>query len=162
MTDVYSLPRGITGFAPKGERHPWVESADFHRLCNEAARYVRARLVRVATAEGQVDRNFHVAEVQIGSERTSILCNAHYPWLALVEPTHAVDFASLAFNMKWKEVPGLAQALKGFSDFRVLDIAYLEAFPKSQVLQDLWACEVKQVQSWKPQRIGEIIFNAWD
>lgn len=160
--EALSLPRGITGFAPKGNVLPWIDAADFKRMCDHVVRSIGIRIGRVDSAEGQVARNFHIAEVQIDSRWISVLCNAHHPWLALAEPTDVAEFGPRAFAQQSAEVIVLTQALQKIPNVRVLDIALLEAAPKPAVLAGLWACEVKQIRSWKPQRIGDIIFNTWD
>lgn len=121
-----------------------------------------ARVVRVDSADGKVDRNYHAAEVQIDAKRILVLCNAHYPWLALVESSAKVELGSPIFDLGWEDVPAMTQALEAFSEFRVLDVMYLESVPEPQVLQHLWEGEVKQIRLWKPRNIGEIIFNPWD
>lgn len=100
--------------------------------------------------------------MQIGAKRSLVLCNAHYPWLGLVEPNGLVEDGSPIFDPRWKDVPALAQALEAFSEFRVLDVMYLESLPEPQMLLHLWEGEVKQIRSWKPRNIGDIIFNTWD
>lgn len=98
----------------------------------------------------------------MGTRQILVLCNVHYPWLALVEPSAMAGLGSSALDLRWKDEPALAQALEVFSEFRVLDVPYLESMPERQVLRNLWEGEVEQIRSWNPRSVGEIIFNFWD
>lgn len=154
--DTLPLPRGITGFSSNGNIPFRVKFADFKRACYGASLATGARNITFHNAEGQVEPNFHWAEVQTSSETVYVLCNAHLPWVAFVE----ADPQGVA--LQFSEKAELMEAWNAFPEFRVLDVTYLEAIPALDVLQYLDPAERHQIKFWKPQRIGDIIFNHWD
>lgn len=110
----------------------------------------------IHTAEGQVTPNFHWAAIQTWAKPVWILCNAHYPWLAFAETDPQAQPLRFVSNTS------LLDAWASFPEFRVLHLAYLEAAPTRKVIQNLNAAEHRQIESWRPERIGEILFNHWD
>ena len=99
--------------------------------------------------------NFHSAEVVIGSERLFILLNAHYPYLAFASE---IEYGSITFVDK----PELEQLFSAF--YRVLNTDELNAAYTGQPDSScqLSSADIEQLAYWKPETIGEIIFNRWD
>ena len=85
-----------------------------------------------------------------------VLCNAYHPWLA-----------AAAQRPTWMEEPFLDSAelrgaVQSHSDFRFLAPDQLEQAPTLEALRALGPEELAQFLYWKPERLGDVIFNFWD
>lgn len=149
------LPKGITGFAPDDSPYtPATSFRAFKTVCHAAARRLYGRVISVTSCEGQVTPNFHVAELHLRSGVYFVLCNAYHPWLAAV-----------AQRPTWMEGPFLDSAeLQGaaWSGFRFLVPEQLEEPPTLEALRALGPDELAQFLYWKPERLGDVLFNFWD
>lgn len=162
MTRIPALPRGITGFAPERTPLPWIDVGLYKKMCYAAANAIGAHVTQVVSAEGQVARNFHVVEMEVEGTRLLVLGNAHYPWLALAEPGPVLSGLPPIFAGWWQGSARLVHALQAHPAVVVLDPAALEQWPTPELLRELSDTEVRQVRGWKPQRLGDIVFNTWD
>lgn len=89
----------------------------------------------------------------------SLLCNSIYPYLAFVlASSHATDVPELAFV---RPAHISSYCLQGTA-FHLLDTDWLLSPPCEDLLTDLASVEKEQVKHWKPQRVGDIVFNYWD
>lgn len=151
------LPKGITGFAPDDSPYtPATSVRTFKIVCYNAARHLHGRVVSVTSCEGQVTPNFHVAELHLRSGACFVLCNAYWPWLA-----------AAAMHPTWMKEPFLHSAelqgaVQSGSDFRFLQPAELEQPLTLEALRALGPGELSQLLYWKPERLGDVIFNFWD
>lgn len=128
MSGPPPLPRGITGFHSIGDRLPQVKFAGFKRACYGVAMSIGAHVGTAQSAEHQVKPNFHWAEVQTSTGTVYVLCNVRLPWVALT----AADPQGAA--LQFSENAELLEAWASQPGFRMLDVAYLEAAPASDVL----------------------------
>ena len=150
-----SLPPGITGFRDRSERPRALEPEAFKVACH-----------LVAGMEGGcvesldfdlLARSYYTATVRTRTDQASILCNAIYPYLAFVPPGR-IGFTDLEFVAP----VSLASVFASLTEFQPLDADWLSDDPTPELLANLADADVEQVKHWKPQRIGEIIFNYWD
>jgi hypothetical protein len=149
------LPRGITGFDATDHR---VSVLSFTTACHAAARQLRGRVQHVRDAAGQVTPNFHEALVSWndGAEAVRVLCNAHHPMIAFASPTNCEGDTRLDFV----DCPEVAGPLR--AEFHILSLETVCAGTSPEALVQLGDAELDQMRYWKPQRIGDLIFNFWD
>jgi hypothetical protein len=81
----------------------------------------------------------------------------HASVLAFVPPG-AFGLTSLEFIAP----ASLASAFASMTEFHPLDADWLAADLRAELLADLSPAELEQVKYWKPQRIGDVVFNCWD
>lgn len=112
--------------------------------------------------EQQVATNFLDVEAKVFNKHLHILLNVHYPFIA---------FAIVVENGKLTFVDE-PELFRQFSPFYYVlntkelnEPLILKQGSKNSILQndnELNSAELKQIAYWKPERIGEIIFNYWD
>lgn len=145
------LPVGITGFrGQKDPALPILNEKDFCRMCHAIGRENGRPVMEVDTSI--TGRNFYYGTLGGQDAPVFLLQNIHYPCGAfargdafgtftLIErpegfrlPEGCVHFLSLTqLNRDWRGLCG-----------------------------ELGVEEWEQIQYWKPQTVGEIIFNHWD
>lgn len=149
------LPRGITGFAPDDSPYtPATSSKAFKTVCHATARILHGQVTSVTSCENQVTPNFHWAELHLRSGTCAILCNAYHLWLAVVAQQPA-----------WMGEPFLDSAEVGNAvqaGVKVLAPEQLAEAPTLEAIRALGPVELAQFLYWKPQRLGDVIFNFWD
>jgi hypothetical protein len=155
------LPNGITGFYhSKNNQPPKVDGKQFKQVCFTITD--RSEGIVLEFKEPQYSMNFFDVEVKVFNKHFHILLNEHYPYLAFAS---VVEFERINFI----EIPEL---VKQFSSvYKVISVKelneplVLKLGSKKNFIQnnnDLNSVELEQVAYWKPERIGEIIFNYWD
>ncbi|MDF2066764.1 hypothetical protein [Bacillus sp. Cr_A10] len=117
---------------------------------------------KILLVQPQVTANFFDVEAKIFNKHLHILLNVHYPFMAFA---FDVEYGKIIFI----DEPEL---FKQFSPFyNVLDTKELNApvilrlDSKKSIVQndnEFNSDELKQIAYWKPERIGDIIFNYWD
>jgi len=149
------LPKGVTGFDAPDDGVP-VEG--FTASCHTAARQVTGRVHQVKGAYEQVIPNFHEAFMTLRDrpEMIRVLCNAHYPIAAFATPPAYEGDARLEFV----DCPELAEALRG--EFSIITRRDACAGVTDALIAQLGDDELEQLRYWRPQRIGDLIFNYWD
>ena len=96
-----------------------------------------------------------MAHVEVSGKVFYILLNEHYPYLtfaSLVEPG----------NIAFIDQPALHEPFSPF--YRVLGPVELNV-PFNQTMAkntELNRTELEQLAYWKPETVGQIIFNFWD
>ncbi|ECW8277081.1 hypothetical protein F3250_12315, partial [Listeria monocytogenes] len=95
------------------------------------------------------------AQVEILGNSLYILLNAHYPYLTFAS---AVELG----NINFIENPFLYEQFAPF--YKIIDAVELNSsFNQSMVKKaDLNSAELEQLAYWKPETVGQIIFNYWD
>lgn len=155
LMDFEQLPAGITGFTDRRELPIAVDREAFKSAC-----HLIAGMDRGVVEHFDVDplaRNYSAATVRTKTDHLSVLCNALHPCLAFVRP------ASYGFrDLEFVAPVGLASLFAELTVFEPLDSAWLNGTLEPSLLVALAPVERKQVEYWKPQRIGEVIFNCWD
>ena len=149
------LPRGITGFHRVGHDAPppTVDPRTFARACHAAARAESGQIAKFEPAG--VARNYHRATFRHRAAAIAVLCNAHFPWIAFAE-------ASDDLPLRFREATPLAARIQDAMACEVVSLSVLEAAPAAELLADLSAAEREQVRSWRPHRLGDLLFNVWD
>lgn len=146
------LPTGITRSIGYGNL------TKFHPDCYKVARTIHAKVLEVRD-EGEYYENYCLCRMQLreyhkySSMNVVILRNNPYQMLAF-SSTEERPFVFL-------NVPLLQAAFEAL-EYEVLSKEYLESDPTEQDIADLSAEELKDYRYWRPNRIGEIIFNQWD
>lgn len=119
-------------------------------MCYEFARENHGRILEIDT--GIMARNFYFAKIQLGDSQLYLLQNICHPYIAFAESLEGervvfadlpVRFGAFAGSVTLLTTSQLAQ------DWRPLS-------------QDLGPAEVQQIHTWKPENVGEIVFNFWD
>ena len=153
------LPNGVTGFYEKQNEPPLTKGKAFKILCYNI---IKSKGGRILEFKEPTATNFYDVKVNVFNEKFHILLNAHYPLLA---------FASFVENgdIDFMDNPDLKKEFNPY--YNVLDRNELNEpiiiKPSSKKFtveneNDLNKAEWKQLAYWKPDRIGEVIFNIWD
>lgn len=143
------LPSGITGFYEKQNKPPTMDGHQFKQICFSQVKGIGGMVIKFKEPEGT---NFFDVEVSFRHTNIHILLNAHYPFLAFAS---LVDFDHIRFV----DESNLTTLFMQF--YRVLTVAELNK-PLRQLDNGLNQAEWEQIAYWKPERIGDIIFNYWD
>ena len=155
------LPKGITGFydSRKDVAPSLVDPSEFKSACFHAARLADATVTHFQSSTEKYPCSYHTAVVRLkhADESFDVLCNAYYPMLAFVDPNKS-EWGRLCFVA----APAVAAFFRQATSFSPISIDYLQMYPASEMLTDLNEAERSQVHYWKPQQIGDIIFNDWD
>ncbi|WP_110514450.1 hypothetical protein [Herpetosiphon llansteffanensis] len=151
------LPRGSTGFwMSHDDPLPVFDPKDFTRLGYAVAQTLGARIVK-RDIHSQFARSYHVLIVQTGQTAWSLLGHTVHPIIAsvagIVDPY--VD------QRPFCDLPGLAALAVSFG---------VTSYPPTMLnhrveeawLSNLAPVEVREIRVWKPQRMGDILFNYWD
>jgi len=144
------LPYGVTGFYEKSKEPPKMDEKQFKQLCytimkNNGGKVLEFKVPQEAT-------NFFDVEVNVFNKHLHILMNAHYPFLAFASD---VNIGEVHFINE----PHLYKQFSSF--YYVLETKELSQ-PIVTEPHELNHAEWKQLAYWKPERIGDVIFNHWD
>ena len=159
---------GITGFGQRSLPPPiLVDLKAFRAQCYAAARLTDATILSFDLAPFKTVRNFVFALLQFskapGAPSFFLLLNQHKPLLACA-------FAHDHTSPHPKEPPfsftDLPEFLTPFeSSYTILKKEELELpwiWSESELASRLSPEEIKQIAYWKPQTVGEVLFNCWD
>lgn len=143
------LYKGITGFYEQQNETPEVDGRHFKYLCFSL---IHANGGSVLKFNEPQESNFFKVEVNAINKHIYILLNAHNPLLA---------FASIVQfdQIKFIDDSLLYDLFRPY--YQILNTEELNK-PLSQFENELYSDKLKQVAFWKPNRIGDIIFNHWD
>ena len=110
----------------------------------------------ISFEEAGITPNFHRGSFKApdGSE-IIILCNAFHPLITLCS---AVDYCQITFI----KVQNIEQALTNYTSYQLLSKELLDTTVTEEELEALNSMEHSQFDYWKPDTLGEIIFNWWD
>jgi hypothetical protein len=154
------LPNGITGFYEKHNEPPMVDDKQFKQLCFNLIKNNGGRILEFN--EPKENTNFFDVEVCIFNKHFHILLNAHYPIIAfasivtfgeidyLDEPQLNIEFSPFYTVLRKEELN---------------ESIIINTESKKYTLQidnEMNSAELKQIAYWKPERIGDVIFNHWD
>lgn len=145
------LSKGITGFWGKNTAPPSVLGAKaFRQMCHTLARENGA-----AVPEINMDitaRNFYFARIQKYDDTILILQNVHSSYAAFAQQD-ALGRLVFVQQPAWFRFP------EGHGCF--LHVDELEQDWRS-LCGELSPKEQEQICYWKPQTVGELLFNTWD
>lgn len=155
------LPNGITGFySANHQKPPTIDEKQFKQNCFSLIPHLNG--VIVGFKGPQMGTNFFDVEARVFNKHLHILLNAHYPFMAFA---NKVEYGKVVFF----DEPELVTLFSPF--YNVLDTkklnepVILKLGSKKNSVQNennLNDDELKQIAYWKPERIGNIIFNYWD
>lgn len=145
------LPNGVTGFYEGNNEPPKMDSKQLKTLCFNYVKTNGGKILEVW--EPREDTNFFNIEVNIQDRLFHILLNEHYPLLAFASD---VNFGQINFI----DEPFLSELFS--SSYNVLKADDLNNPLFGDQINNLNKAEVAQIKYWKPQRIGDVIFNFWD
>ncbi|CEG27209.1 hypothetical protein [Bacillus sp. B-jedd] len=145
------LPNGVTGFYEGNDEPPKMDSKQLKTLCFNYVKTNSGKILEVW--EPREGTNFFNIEVNIQDRLFHILLNEHYPLLAFASD---VTFAQINFI----DEPLLSELFS--SSYNVLKAEDLNNPLFVDQINNLNKAEVAQIKYWKPQRIGDVIFNFWD
>lgn len=160
--DPSRLPRGATGFRDlRSEPLPLTDAQVFASVCYEAARLVHGRVLEIRRPE--VTPDFRTAVIRRGESIAAVLGHMHLPVLAIAQ----VSADRVIFGDGYGVIFGdgrvcLEEALRSLDAFQVLTSTELN-MPISLIdMSGLDRAERRQIAYWKPQTLGELLFNHWD
>lgn len=142
------LPKGITGFRDFNDRPvPEQDEKMFKKLCYSIAQQYSCMVVSFDF--DLASKNFYSAEMKSDQGRLYILGNAYYPWIAFAKKADLgeIEFMESPFQ-------------KISRDVHLLTLSELQEGWHHSVGK-LSKAELDQIEYWKPETLGEIIFNFW-
>ena len=149
------LPNGVTGFYNSDtNKPPEVERKQFKQLCFYIASCNGGKVIDFSTP--QYPANFFNVEVEILGNRFYILLNEHYPYLAFA------SFVDETYGITFIDNPILYEQFSPFYQVissEELNIPFNQNMIKNSGLN---SAELDQLAYWKPETVGQIIFNYWD
>jgi hypothetical protein len=149
---------GITGFRDIDDPPlPSSNFVDFRSHCYSVARVLNCSVVAVEAPILGVACNFVSGTFKFSRDSVAVLLNAHFPVVAFSEPLMAGTT-----HLRFIDSPKLADAFQNFGLYEVPDFSELTAPLTLANYDDLAADERKQIKYWKPQSVGEVVFNFWD
>lgn len=148
------LPTGASGVGPVPDTQSVALKA-FSGICYRAAHRTNGSVTSITPAG--VTPNFHTAVVTYSRQQIAVLRHSTLPLVALAEPLSTSDVV-----LNFVDHPTLAAAIADSSDLEVLAADQLHT-PLSQAdITDLTRDEQRQVEYWKPETVGDLLFNFWD
>ena len=154
MTVRSPLEHGVTGFFGPGDLllqplDPWA----FRRLCHTFALAGRGKAqIFDLSLEG---KNFYDAQLRFGDTSFHLLMNAYRPYGAFAD---ALDDGIIRFTdppRKWPLPLPQPYYLLGAEELSASCLL-------PGMLDALTPAELAQIRYWKPQTVGQILFNFWD
>lgn len=143
------LPNGITGFRDLKDPYiPEQEKRIFQRLCYSIA--TRHHCLVLSFDLDLASKNFYSAEIKTERGRFYLLENAYYPWIAFAK---SYNFTKIKFIENPFSITD--------AGICVLTLSELQQ-DWHNIVGELNKAELKQIEYWKPNTVGDIIFNFWD
>lgn len=152
------LPRGITGFRYFND--PPLPQSDltlFRTHCFTSARSCGGTLCRCDANEVRVGGNFEMQVFDLSCGQVAALLNAHYPILAFANASHRNDAP-----FEFVDHPDLAMQFSTFNAYQILSAASLNEPVEEDSCRQLTVPEHDQIKYWRPDRVGDLLFNKWD
>lgn len=127
---------------------------DFRRLCHSAAGSTGRRVTRFIEA-AELNVSFHQCVITDRTHEVTILCDRSLPLLALAR-------TPASFPLTFVDDPALFGALGDVPGFEVFSRERL-ATPFSQVdVSAFKQVTAADVRYWRPETLGDALFNHWD
>lgn len=156
-----NLPNGVTGFHSSIDNKPnEIDENHFKSICFDLIRRNQGKILKID--EANLTSNFSKVKVNVFNREIYVLLNAYYPFLALAS---TVEFQHINFI----DDPVLS---KGFMPFykvlskeklnEPLDIRNSKGKVSLENKNNLNSSELEQIFYWKPNTVGEVMFNFWD
>ncbi|WP_433288321.1 hypothetical protein [Micromonospora sp. CA-244673] len=148
------LPPGATGFHPSLSQQ--ADLGEFTAVCHHAARAIGATVTGVTPAG--VTPNFHTVDITHGlHHHIAVLRHIALPFNAFARPQANGDG-----TITFVDHPDLAAAITNLANVQVLTVEQLRTSLSQVDLSALGPSEHDQIAYWKPNTVGELLFNFWD
>jgi len=153
------LPRGISSGSSVPEAAK-IGFEQFTQAVEHARRLVRGKAADFHRAYDGDYINYHEATISydFGRKVVRILCSACYPVIAFALPRESRETGRINFT----DCPMLANVIGEKLDCAVLFASDAHRQPAPSVTDALDENELRYLAYWKPQRIGDVVFNQWD
>ncbi|HSJ36883.1 MAG TPA: hypothetical protein VK945_01570 [Planococcus sp. (in: firmicutes)] len=150
------LPYGISGFYNSDEsKPPEMDVNKYKKLCIEFARKLGGELLEFT--DSLYPANFHKARFTLPTKDICLVMNKHYPLLAFANTVEEMKIRFIDYPEESKAVP---------EEYSVLTAETLEARVPENFAElpgnKMNKGEIEKVNYWKPETIGQIVFNFWD
>ncbi|MBF6467509.1 hypothetical protein IU427_20305 [Nocardia beijingensis] len=137
-----------------------TELRAFRQACYDAARRTGGSVIEFRLPDG-VTPNFYQAVIAYGDRHVAVVLLRDSAVLAIAEP-RAIDpreSASDSGPLTFHDAPELADALAEQSGLEILTSSQLNGPFDSADWPEI---DPDDVRYWKPQTLGEALFNFWD
>ncbi len=152
MTDKeFQLPAGVV-FPTRSDDLSDKTFSRFKLACFEAARRIDGRASRFSQA--LVSPSFHQAEIRFGDQECSVVCSVALGYLAMAKLS---TDARLAFV----DQPDLAKSFK-LQGYKVLSPDVLALPLTAGNCANLDESEMREIEYWKCNSVGDVLFNWFD
>lgn len=154
------LPNGITGFYENHNEPPMIDGKQFKQICFNLIKSYGGTILEFK--EPREKTNFFDVEVNVFNKYFHILLNAHYPLLAFAS---FVNFGEINFCDEPQLNKEFSPYYSVLGTMELNEPISIKSESKNSSIQnenELNSAELKQLAYWKPERIGDVIFNYWD
>ena len=155
------LQLGITGIQGRKDpapEPPLTNLKAFHSHCHHAARVTGARLQAIRDPyEGGIPSNYAIARIQFSDTEVAVLINSTRPIIAFAKCP-----AEWQITFEFIDCPKLAAAFLEVGEYSIATSEELNRPVLRELCKNLAPAELKSVRSFRPARIGDVIFNYWD
>jgi hypothetical protein len=107
--------------------------------------------------EGGNPSNYAMASIQFSDTGVAVLVNQIRPVLAFAKYPHEGQII-----FEYIDCPKLADAFLGIGEYTIATSEDLSRPLLREMCTDLSPWEREQVRYYRPQRVGDVIFNFWD
>jgi hypothetical protein len=146
------LPNGVSGFYDsEANKPPQIDGKQFKQLCCHFAASNGGKVMGFKSPHSSA--NFYNAQVEIFGLVFYIMLNEHYPYLAFAAAIESGD-------IQFVDIPVLSEQFSLY--YHVLDTKELSVPIKDKHKSELNSAELQQISYWKPEKIGQVLFNFWD
>ncbi|WP_067604464.1 hypothetical protein [Nocardiopsis listeri] len=137
-----------------------VNIRNFRHTCYTVARLTGGKVVGFRIANGVIP-NFHQGLIGYHDRTVAVACTRDSAILAVAEPP-ITDFATGFVEsgpLMFVDAPALTAALAKTSGFQVLTPAELNGPFDAAAWPEVLASDIEY---WRPESLGEALFNYWD
>ncbi|TAA69739.1 hypothetical protein [Planococcus salinarum] len=147
---------GISGFYNSDEpKPPEVDVRKYEEMCYELAEKLGGEVLEFT--DSLYPANFNKAYFRFPGKNVCLVMNKHYPVLAFAKTVEAMKIEFIDFPEGSAEIPG---------EYTVLTRDVLEADVPDNLTEllghGLNKGEMEQIRYWKPETVGQVIFNFWN
>ena len=157
------LPTGITGFF-SGDVPPAraIAYPKFKQHLYTAAQL--SQCIVCSCPNTLLVENYYRAILEDSDGKFQLLCNFVSAYVAFCQvecesSRGKPGLSGLRDRFSYLEKPALASVLQTLFQYTVLLPDDLNQFPEERLLTQLSAVEIDQIECWRPQTLGTIVFN---
>ena len=152
------IARGTTGFRASTDFPLSVmDEQAFQVLCHMVAIELNGRVDYAERLGEYREKNFSLVTLTVHNTDISVMLNVHCPYLAFALPVSR-NHNTLSF-IDW---PVGTESFNRYGDYTILTYQQLSKPFVECDISSLADAEHDQVKYWRPQTVGELIFNFWD